>query len=109
MARPESLIQQAIHDYLTIKHIFHFSVPNGALLGGKNKFALLAMLKREGLMNGVSDLVIVTKEKVLFVEIKVQNGKQSDSQKEFQKQAESLGYTYLVWRSLDDCINYFNA
>lgn len=107
MARPESLIQQAIHEYLTVKHIFHFSVPNGMLLGGHNNFALMQMLKREGLMNGVSDLIIVTKEKILFVEIKTEKGKQSDTQVEFQKNIESLGYTYLIWRSIDDCIKQF--
>lgn len=109
MARPESLIQQAIHEYLTIKHIFHFSVPNGVLLGGKNKFALMAMLKREGFFSGATDLIVLTKIKPLFCEIKTSVGKQSDNQKEFQRQIEALGYTYLIWRSIDDCIKYFPA
>jgi hypothetical protein len=106
MARPESLIQQAIHEYLTIKHIFHFSVPNGVLLGGRNNYAIMNTLKNEGLCLGASDLVVMPKGKLLFCEIKTKIGVQSESQKEFQKQIEVLGYTYLIWRSIDDCINY---
>tara|TARA_R110002012_G_C11479310_1_gene594846 strand:+ start:44 stop:418 length:375 start_codon:yes stop_codon:yes gene_type:complete len=34
------------------------AIPNGQLLGGRNKFALIKKLKREGFKNGVSDLFI---------------------------------------------------
>ena len=34
-----------------------FSVPNGMWAGGKNKFALMAKYKREGLHAGVSDIL----------------------------------------------------
>ena len=34
------------------------AIPNGQLLGGRNKFALMAKLKKEGFKNGVSDLFI---------------------------------------------------
>ena len=106
MARPESLIQQSIVEYLRIKHIFCFSCPNGMLLGGRNNFALMGMLKKEGLLPGVSDIIIVTKKEILFVEIKTEKGVMSDNQKDFQKQIESLGYKYLIWKSLDDCLKY---
>lgn len=79
------------------------------MLGGKNKFAMLAMLKSEGFRLGSSDLVIVLKEKVLFVEIKTETGKQSDNQKEFQRDVEALGYEYLLWKSVDDCLKYFKT
>jgi len=34
-----------------------FAVPNGMVLGGENKFALLAKHRKEGFKNGVSDLL----------------------------------------------------
>tara|TARA_R110000772_G_scaffold263054_1_gene382580 strand:- start:55 stop:417 length:363 start_codon:yes stop_codon:yes gene_type:complete len=34
------------------------SIPNGQMLGGRNKFALMNKLKKEGFKNGVSDLFI---------------------------------------------------
>jgi len=107
MARPESLLQQSIVEYLKVKKILVFSVPNGMLLGGRNNFQLMNMLKKEGLLPGVSDLIIVTKKEVLFVEIKYQKGIQSDYQKEFQRNIEALGYKYLIWYSIDDCLKYF--
>jgi hypothetical protein len=34
-----------------------FSVPNGLIIGGDNKFALLAKFKKEGFHNGIADLL----------------------------------------------------
>ena len=34
-----------------------FAVPNGIVLGGENKFALLAKHRKEGFRNGVADLL----------------------------------------------------
>ena len=34
------------------------AIPNGQLLGGRNKFALMKKLKKEGFKNGVSDLFV---------------------------------------------------
>tara|TARA_R110001632_G_scaffold232966_1_gene375682 strand:+ start:148 stop:537 length:390 start_codon:yes stop_codon:yes gene_type:complete len=47
--------------------ITYFSVPNG---GTRNKLEAIN-LKREGVRAGVSDLVIIFKDKVLFLEMKV--------------------------------------
>jgi hypothetical protein len=55
-----------------------------------------------GVLQGVSDLVIVLPNKVLFVELKTTQGRQSKSQKEFETKINSLGYDYHVIRSLDD-------
>lgn len=73
-----------------------FSVPNGQRLDLKR--AQLA--KREGLLSGVSDLVIVLpRGRVVFVEIKSPTGKgrQSPTQKDFQKAVEKRGHVYMVW------------
>lgn len=55
-----------------------------------------------GVLQGVSDLVIVLPNKVLFVELKTERGKQSKSQKEFEAKLISIGYEYYIIRSLED-------
>jgi len=105
----ESSIQKEIVQMLNFKKdILAFSVPNGIYFNalGKSKFAYIKKLKLEGFRNGVTDLIVVTPLKVYFIEIKTEKGKQSDDQKQFQKDIEALGYTYLLWRSYKDCENF---
>jgi hypothetical protein len=59
-----------------------------------------AMMKSLGVVNGVSDLILVLPNKVLFIEIKTATGKQSPHQIEFQKQIESNGFEYHIIKSL---------
>lgn len=42
--------------------------------------------------------------RTFFIEVKTSKGKQSPSQKEFQKQVEALGGEYWIVRSLEDII-----
>ena len=74
-----------------------FSVPNH----GKD---LQEQLKKKatGLMAGVSDLILIKPNEVVFVEIKDEKGRQSDKQKEFQNKVELLGFRYILCRSLND-------
>ena len=100
MKKEEHNLQVAIHKFLCLNGIFNFSVPNGGLRNLK----VAMTLKAEGALSGVSDLIILLPSRCIFVELK--NGKigrQSDSQKEFQKQVESLGFEYLLWRNVEDC------
>ena len=55
-----------------------------------------------GLMTGVSDLVVVMKERVVFVEVKDHKGKQSERQKSFERVVNNLGHEYILVRSLKD-------
>ncbi len=81
-----------------------FAVPNGgrrdAVTGGK--------LKDEGVTAGVSDLILLKSNRdygALLIEMKTPVGRQSDSQKEWQKIiCENGEYKYVVCRSLDDFI-----
>ena len=100
----ESQFQRAIVKYLRLRNIYCFSVPNGVRLTTiQSKIAVA-----EGLLHGVSDLIILTPNKVLFAEIKNPNGKgrQSDNQKEFQQKVESLGFEYTIWDSWDKVENF---
>lgn len=59
-------------------------------------------MKGEGVLAGFSDLVVIAKTNVLFVEVKTKEGRQSELQKKFQADVERLGFQYSVCRSLQD-------
>lgn len=81
-----------------------FSVPNG---GTRTKVEAMKF-KATGLLAGVSDLIIVRPDEVIFLEVKTSTGTQSKVQKEFQKKVEAMGYKYLLVRSLEECQNQLN-
>lgn len=58
-------------------------------------------MKAMGMVNGVSDTIVVLPNKTMFCEFKVQDGRQSDKQKEFQQIVTDLGHEYHVVRSLE--------
>ena len=75
-----------------------FAVPNGGL----RKASEATLLKREGLLTGASDVVIMLPSKVVFMEFKTDDGKQSQKQKDFQAVCGVLGLEYyLVWSSFE--------
>lgn len=81
-----------------------FTIPNG----GARTITTGAMLKAEGVLAGVADLFLMFPVKQfhgLFIEMKTDNGRQSESQKQFQTLAESNGYKYVVCRSFNDFKN----
>jgi len=104
--KQENSIQQEIVVWFTnqycLKHhsprcvIFH--CPNG---GSRNVLEAIN-LKRMGVLSGVSDLIVLTPSKMLFIEVKNEVGTQSPAQKEFQARVESLGFQYFIVRSLAD-------
>lgn len=98
MNHPEHDIQVCIVNYLRLCKVFCFAVPNGGLRNIKTA----AFLKKEGATAGVSDLIILTKGKCYFVEIKTKTGRQNPEQKIFQQAVELLGFEYQIWRSLAD-------
>ena len=77
--------------------IYYFSVPNGVILGGKNSFALMKMLKNTGFKSGVSDLVLIFKDSILFLELKLDGNKLSQYQENFKKiVSQGVNYHYLT-------------
>jgi len=101
----ESKIQQQIVEYYRntycLKHHnprhLIFSVPNE----GKNVKEQMTKLAT-GMMSGVSDLIIIQPNKIIFVEVKTQTGKQSPKQILFQDKVNKLGFKYILTRSLED-------
>ena len=73
-----------------------FSVPNDSINAIETKRKV-----NTGLLRGVSDLIVVLPNKILFVEIKTEKGVQSEYQKDFQNRVELLGFEYHIIKNLE--------
>lgn len=107
MRHEESKIQQACVRWFRYEFPEYrknlVAIPNGY----KTTISQARIAKAEGLVSGASDLVLFYPAKGyhgLCLEMKTEKGKQQDTQKEFQKAVESVGYKYIICRSLDDFI-----
>lgn len=81
-----------------------FAVPNG---GARSKTEA-AIMKGEGVKAGVADLLFLFPNREhhgLCIEFKTEKGRQSESQKRFQRKVEAFGYRYEVIRSLEEFMN----
>ena len=78
------------------RHII-FSVPNG----GTRNILEAKKLKATGILSGVSDLIIVQPNRIIFLELKIEKGIQSDNQKDFETRIKFLGFEYYICRSLE--------
>lgn len=118
MREEEHQIQSACVRWFAYQHPelkgLLFAVPNG---GARNK-ATAGKLKAEGVVAGVSDLILLVPQWFttwrgqqgclyagLCIEMKTAKGRQSPDQKEWQSKVESYGYKYAVCHSLDEFIN----
>lgn len=80
-----------------------FAVPNG----GSRNVVEGVNLKKQGVTRGVADVILLIPRKgyaSLCLEFKAKKGKQSDEQKEFQRQAENCKNKYIIVRSAMDAI-----
>lgn len=102
----ENELQQKIFMYFNnnycLKHhnprSIIFSVPNG---GFRNVIEAKKM-KLTGTLSGVSDLILILPNgKLLFLELKIEKGVQSASQKEFEQRVNLLGFEYHIIRSIE--------
>lgn len=80
-----------------------FAVPNG----GARNAATGAVLKAEGVLSGVADLILLIRSPdgrygSLCIEMKTRKGRQRDTQREWQEAAEKAGNKYVICRSLDE-------
>src|SRR3989304_5904987 len=79
-----------------LRHVI-FSVPNG----GSRNIIEAKKMKATGLLSGVSDLIILQPNKTIFIELKIEKGIQSESQKDFEFRVKLLGFEYHLIRSLE--------
>lgn len=96
---PEHNLQvQVINLLRNYYNLLVFAVPNG---GSRNLYEA-RNLKNEGVMAGVSDLILVLNGVVIFLELKAGRNKQQETQKLFEKKVKGLGHQYYVVRSVED-------
>lgn len=102
--KTEAELQKSIIDYIhqNYPQLLVFSVPNEATYRRRNYFHQLGML------SGVSDLILVFLNGVIFIECKAPRGKQSVEQTNFQKRVEALGFKYFIVRDLEEIKNIIN-
>jgi hypothetical protein len=102
----EDILQAEIYKYYHNKYCTKFNetphvifaVPNGGIRGKMEAIKL----KATGVVAGVSDLIVLQPNRTVFVEVKIETGRQSDKQKDFQQRVEALGFEYLIVRSLEE-------
>ena len=103
----ESDIQIACNDYLIYLskqyNFRHFHVPNE----GKRSIWLHNRMKRMGLKSGCPDIIIEYPEgKILYIELKNEKGRLSDSQKLWAVQSKALGTPHFVVKGcLTECLD----
>jgi len=94
------------YQYPSMAHSL-FAVPNG----GRRDAATGARLKDEGVLPGVSDLIMLRpndQSHALLIEMKTRAGRQSPSQKQWQAKVEEDGYKYVVCHSLEEFMKTIN-
>ena len=106
MKNIESKIQIACVSWFRLQYpkVKLFAIPNG---GNRNAITG-AIMKKEGVLAGVADLLVLKASKGyhgLFIEMKAPKGRQQDSQKEFETYCIEHHYKYIVCYSLEQFIN----
>ena len=98
----ENGIQNAICDYLALKHYVFWRQNTIPVFDMKtNSYRKMPRYS----MNGVSDIILLTNGTAFFLEVKALAGKQDEDQIEFERLVNKAGCHYAVVRSLEDVIN----
>lgn len=107
----EEVIQYQIVEWFTNNYCLKFHNPRYCIFSVPNDTSDVRELMRKkstGLKAGVSDLIVLLPNRAVFCEVKTPKGVQSDNQIEFQNHVESLGFEYILVRSLLDFQNKIN-
>jgi hypothetical protein len=109
--RLEQTIQQAVFDHLRFRGkpgIVFWHTPNGAFLGGKRnrRGASIqgAIMKKNGVRAGVSDVLIFHDAKLFALELKSPKGRPSEAQLEFIADVEAAGGFTCIAEGVDEAV-----
>ena len=105
---PESAIQKAVFQHLAARsaaHTFSFNVPNG----GWRSPIEAAILKGQGVVPGVPDLIVIKDGLPFGLELKADGGKLSENQARAIAQMEGAGATVAVAEGLEAAIRQIEA
>ncbi len=105
MAQNEAALQQACVTWFRYQYPFLskllIAVPNG----GSRNIIEAKNLKKQGVVAGVADLLLLVPSKdygSLGIEMKFGKGRQSENQKNWEKEFKKQGNCYTVCRNLDE-------
>lgn len=104
--------QRFVVEWLRMRGVGVFSVPNGGIIGGRNKWGLLTKMKAEGMLPGAPDLVLMklsTAGRPVAVEMKSQWGRLSTDQLVVHREMEKGGWVVVVGHGADDAITQLEA
>lgn len=107
-SNPEHLLQvECVEWFRTMyPHYIIFSTNNEAVRMNAQYF------EECGMYRGLSDLVVVAPQGVLFIELKIEFNKMKDYQLKCQEKLQAMGYVYRAVYCLDtfkDCVMTFLA
>lgn len=98
----ESNIQQTVVQWFRLQYPQYViaAIPNGGFRNAREA----AIMQREGVLAGFSDLIIMAEHNVLLLEMKTPDGRQSEKQKAFQNKVCKLGFQYIICRSFEQSV-----
>ena len=102
----ETYEQTALVQWLKLKKLFYFAIPNGSVLRGTplQRAKQMNVLKKEGLVVGASDIFVMLPSKLIAIELKqakkvlksgklsTSHTKVSDDQKKFLERLNQFDY-----------------
>lgn len=113
---PEGSLLRTVTDLLTAKHVWHCRQNTGAIVLGAGKSRRCFTSGRKGmadllalptvLIPAFPTPVCVNAKVPLWLELKSARGVQSLAQKEFQREVEAEGHTYLLVRDVQQVIDW---
>lgn len=104
MKRTESVLQAAVIEHLRLRGVpglVYFAVPNNP----RNRVAG-GILKKMGMMAGVSDLILLHKGRAFALELKTEKGRITDLQAEFLSDFANAGGTSHLAYGLDSALEF---
>jgi len=111
MKHPESQLQRACKKWFDLQYSdlskLLIAIPNG----GKRSKIEAAIMKLEGIVSGAPDMALLVGRNgynCFFIEFKTAKGRQSESQKAWQADAERNGSKYVIVRDIESFINEIN-
>lgn len=97
----ESTLQQVICEFLSIRGIFYFSIPNEHY---NISHAQRSTLKKMGLVPGMPDLAILANGTIYFMELKVEDGILSKHQKIIIPRLIEKGYQVAIVYNFEQAV-----
>lgn len=85
----------------THKNSVLVQIPNEACFNRASEF------KETGMLKGASDIFVIHRGQVVFVEFKAEDGKQSREQRAFELKVKRQGLKYLIIKDLESFKNEF--